>query len=209
MYTGDEFNDFNVKNISKKQLQKLRVDANSGYKEIGQRYNAWGAKRGDYNKGTNFGYYQNHQGWLGIAKELGIKSIDSNNDISQMYDFTNSYSRSAAFAPYIQQLQATSAKSQADIAKQLRIVQNEKSAVAKLSQNYTDMLKKEAEARTKRMEEEKVAAATSAANQSRQGQTNNLQIQPASQASKISGTKVFKKRGLSQFMSGISGMVNI
>jgi len=110
---------------------------------------------------------------------------------------------------YSQQLQATASRSQADIAKQLRIVQNERSAVAKLSADYSKMLKDEADRRVKAQEEAKIAAATTAANQSRQGQTNNVQIQPASQTPRTGGTKVFKKRGLSQFMSGISGMVNI
>jgi len=110
---------------------------------------------------------------------------------------------------YQQQLQATASRSQADIAKQLKIVQNERSAVAKLSADYSKMLKDEADRRVKAQEEAKIAAATTAANQSRQGQTNNVQIQPASQTPRTGGTKVFKKRGPSQFMSGISGMVNI
>ena len=110
---------------------------------------------------------------------------------------------------YQQQLQATASRTQADIAKQLRIIQNEKSAVAKLSADYSKMLKDEADRRVKAQEEAKIAAATTAANQSRQGQTNNVQVQPASQTPKTGGTKIFKKRGPSKFMSGISGMVNI
>ena len=110
---------------------------------------------------------------------------------------------------YQQQLQATASKSQADIAKQLQIVQREKSAVSKMTQEYTAMLQLEADRRVKAQEEARVSAATSAANQARQGQTSNLQIQPASQTPKTGGTKTFKKRKLNQFMSGISGMVNI
>ncbi len=111
---------------------------------------------------------------------------------------------------YSQQLQATASRTQADIAKQLKIIQNEKSAVAKLSADYSKMLKDEADRRVKAQEEAKIAAATTAANQSRQGQTNNVQVQPASQTPRTGGTKIFKKRGISQqFMSGISGMVNI
>lgn len=110
---------------------------------------------------------------------------------------------------YQQQLQATASRTQSDIAKQLKIVQNERSAVAKLSADYSKMLKDEADRRVKAQEEAKIAAATTAANQSRQGQTNNVQVQPASQTSRTGGTKVFKKRGPSQFMSGISGMVNV
>tara|TARA_B100001564_G_scaffold358358_1_gene376799 strand:+ start:1248 stop:1856 length:609 start_codon:yes stop_codon:yes gene_type:complete len=112
---------------------------------------------------------------------------------------------------YQQQLQATASKSQSDIAKQLRIVQNERSAVSKLSQDYADMIKKEAAAKEKAMQDAKIAAATTAANQSRASQTSNLQIQPASQTERAGGTKIFKRRGTtaSRFMSGISGMVNI
>ena len=110
---------------------------------------------------------------------------------------------------YQQQLQATASRTQSDIAKQLRIVQGEKSAVSKMTSDYTAMLEKEADAKAKAQEEARVSAATSAANQARQGQTSNLQIQPASQTPKTGGTKTFKKRKLNQFMSGISGMVNI
>ena len=53
------------------------------------------------------------------------------------------------------------------------------------------------------------AQAIAASNQLRSNQTANLQIQPASQTPKTGGTKTFKKRKLNQFMSGISGMVNI
>jgi len=95
-----------------------------------------------------------------------------------------------------QQLQATASKSQADIAKQLQIVQNEKSAVSKMTQEYTAMLTAEADRKTKADEAARVAAATSAANQSRQGQTSNLQIQPASGTSKTAGTQPFKRRQL-------------
>ena len=110
---------------------------------------------------------------------------------------------------YQQQLQATASKSQADIAKQLKIIQSEKSAVSKMTSDYTAMLKKEAAAKAKAQKKARVSAATSAANQARQGQTANLQIQPASQTPRTGGTKTFKKRKLDQFMSGISGMVNI
>lgn len=110
---------------------------------------------------------------------------------------------------YQRQLQATVNASAAANTKQLKILQGEKSAISKMTQDYTNMLAKEAEAKAKAMEDAKIAAATTAANQSRQGQTSNLQIQPASQTAKAGGTKVFKKRGLNQFLSGISGMVNI
>ena len=112
---------------------------------------------------------------------------------------------------YSQQLRATAAKTQSDIAKQLKIVQNEKSAVSKLSQDYAKMLKQEAAAKEKAMQDAKIAAATTAANQARSSQVSNMQIQPASQTERSGGTKLFKRRGVAPatFMSGISGMVNI
>jgi len=97
---------------------------------------------------------------------------------------------------YQQQLQATAARSQADIAKQLRIVQSEKSAVSKMMSEYSAQLTAEADRRKKAEESARVAAATSAANQSRQGQTTNLQIQPASSTPKTAGTQPFKRRQL-------------
>ena len=95
---------------------------------------------------------------------------------------------------YQQQLQATAARSQADIARQLQIVQSEKSAVSKMTQDYTAMLQKEADAKAKAQEEARVSAATSTANQARQGQTSNLQIQPASSTPRTAGTQSFKRR---------------
>ena len=119
---------------------------------------------------------------------------------------------------YQQQLQATAARTQEDIAKQLQIVQSEKSAVSKMTQDYTAMLQEEADRRVKAQEEARVSAATSAANQSRQGQTANLQIQPAFSTPQTAGTQPFKRRK-DQFKitkpaySGLSisqsGMVNV
>ena len=119
---------------------------------------------------------------------------------------------------YQQKLQATASRTQADIAKQLKIVQSEKSAVSKMTQEYTAMLQEEADRKVKAEEEARVSAATSAANQSRQGQTANLQIQPASSTPQTAGTQSFKRRK-DQFKitkpaySGLSisqsGMVNV
>lgn len=95
-----------------------------------------------------------------------------------------------------QQLQDTASRTQADIAKQLQIVQSEKSAVSKMMSEYTAQLTAEADRRKKAEEAAQVAAATSAANQARQGQTANLQIQPASSTPKTAGTQPFKRRQL-------------
>jgi hypothetical protein len=119
---------------------------------------------------------------------------------------------------YQQQLQDTAARTQADIAKQLQIVQSEKSAVSKMTQEYTKMLQEEADRRVEAEEKARVSAATSAANQARQGQTTNLQIQPAASTPQTAGTQPFKRRK-DQFKintptySGLSisqsGMVNV
>ena len=53
------------------------------------------------------------------------------------------------------------------------------------------------------------AQAIAASNQLRSSQTANLQIQPASQTPTTGGTQSFKRRKLNQFLTGISGMVNI
>ena len=95
-----------------------------------------------------------------------------------------------------QQMQATAAESVAANTKQLRIIQGEKSAVSKMTQDYTAMLQKEADAKAKAQEAARVSAATSTANQARQGQTSNLQIQPASSTPRTAGTQAFKRRQL-------------
>ncbi len=95
-----------------------------------------------------------------------------------------------------QQLQATANASAAANTKQLQIIQSEKSAVSKMMEEYTAQLTAEADRRKKADEAAQVAAATSAANQARQGQTANLQIQPASGTPKTAGTQPFKRRQL-------------
>ena len=68
---------------------------------------------------------------------------------------------------------------QADIAKQLKIIQGEKSAVSKMMTDYSDMLIREAEAKRKAQEEERLALRTDRANLARAGKAGSLQIQPA------------------------------
>ena len=113
--------------------------------------------------------------------------------------------------------QASYEKQQADIASQLKIVQEEKSAVAKMQQDYSDMLIREAEARKKAQEEERLALRTDRANLARAGQTGSLQIQPAGSTPRTAGTQQFRRRSV-QFGGGTpytglsqisSGMVNV
>ena len=108
-----------------------------------------------------------------------------------------------------QQLQASSNAAAEANRKQLLQIQSERSAVSKMTQDYTAMLKREADARAKAQEEARISAATSAANQARSAKTANLQIQPASKTETKGGTSLFKRRITPQFMTGISGMVNI
>jgi hypothetical protein len=143
--TYQNFGDFDTKNISNKQMQSLRVDANSGYKEqikytgarpsIGRPASSTGTGK------TDFNYYQNHPGWSSIAKEIGIKNINSHNDISQMYDYTNNYSPSTgnsnnnarAFTPTSQ------GSSSIDFSNQLAAIKSQNQAsINALTQQLTD-----------------------------------------------------------------------
>ena len=106
---------------------------------------------------------------------------------------------------------------QADIAKQLKIVQGEKSAVAKMQEDYSNMLI--AEAQRKKEAEEQAARdlQTQRANQARTGMSGNLQIQQAGSAPRTGGTQQFRRRvaqqGTASPYKGLStiqsGMVNV
>ena len=106
---------------------------------------------------------------------------------------------------------------QADIASQLKIVQGEKSAVAKMRDEYTQMLIKEAERRKQGEEDARFALQAQRANRMSEGQTANLQIQPAGTTPRIGGTQQFRRRALQQGTAspykGLStiqsGMVNV
>lgn len=95
---------------------------------------------------------------------------------------------------YAAQLQSSADAAAAANRKQLLQIQSEKSAVSKMTEDYTAMLQKEADRRVKAQEKARISAATSAANQARQGQTANLQIQPASSTPQTAGTQAFKRR---------------
>lgn len=106
---------------------------------------------------------------------------------------------------------------QADIAKQLKIVQGEKTAVAKMQEDYSNMLI--AEAQRKKEAEEQAARdlQTQRANQAMAGMSGNLQIQQAGSAPRTGGTQQFRRRVLQQGTTspykGLStiqsGMVNV
>ena len=106
---------------------------------------------------------------------------------------------------------------QADIAKQLKIVQGEKSAVSKAQQDYSNMLI--AEAQRKKEAEEQAARdlQSQRSNQAMAGRSGSLQIQPAGGAPRMGGTSQFRRRALQQGTAspykGLStiqsGMVNV
>ncbi len=108
-------------------------------------------------------------------------------------------------------------KQQASLAEQLKIIQGEKSAVSKMTQEYTNMLAEEAERRRKAQEEAQIAAQTAAANRIMEGRSANLQIQGAGSVPRTAGTAQFRRRALQQGTASpykglstiASGMVNV
>ena len=106
---------------------------------------------------------------------------------------------------------------QADIAKQLKIVQGEKSAVAKMQEDYSNMLIAEAQRRKEAEEQAARDLQTQQANAAMAGRSGTLQIQGAGTTPRIGGTQQFRRRVLQQGTSspykGLStiqsGMVNV
>lgn len=106
---------------------------------------------------------------------------------------------------------------QADIAKQLKIVQGEKSAVAKMQEDYSNMLIAEAQRKKEAEEQAQRDLQIQRANQARTGMSGNLQIQQAGSAPRTGGTQQFRRRPLQQGTSSpykglstiASGMVNV
>ena len=106
---------------------------------------------------------------------------------------------------------------QADIASQLKILQGEKGAVAKMQEDYSNMLI--AEAQRKKEAEEQAARdlQTQRANAAMAGRSGALQIQGAGTTPRIGGTQQFRRRPIQQGTAspykGLStiqsGMVNV
>ena len=113
--------------------------------------------------------------------------------------------------------QASYEKQQADITSQLKILQGEKSAVAKAQQDYSNMLIAEAERKKQAQEQAERNLATQRANQAMAGRSGALQIQGAGTTPRIGGTQQFRRRPLQQGAAtpykGLStiqsGMVNV
>ena len=195
-----DFGQFNVDDITATQMNKLRNDVYGGYKAKlsgSPRYEMKGAgsgrrsvQTGYHAPGTNFDYYKSHAGWSAIGAKLGISNINSQNDVRQLYDFVNGYKPPAAAAPaaaapdtLMPQISEASQQYMADA----RAILDEATKVR-------DEFNAAQAARSK-------SQAIAAANQSRSGQTANLQIQPASSTPKTAGTDAFrirKRRGSDQ-----------
>ena len=151
------------------------------------------------------------------AAALGIKNINRPGEAEAVLQQIRNPGPSEAQRRAEQQRQQSAAQSQADIARQLKIIQEEKSAVAKMQQDYSDMLIREAEARKKAQEEERLALRTESANLARAGKAGSLQIQPAGTTPRTAGTQQFRRRkaqfGATTPYTGLStiqsGMVNV
>ena len=106
---------------------------------------------------------------------------------------------------------------QADIASQLKILQQDKSALSKAQQDYSNMLIAEAQRKKKAEEQAARDLQTQRANQAMAGRSGSLQIQPAGGAPRMGGTSQFRRRALQQGTAspykGLStiqsGMVNV
>lgn len=75
---------------------RLGNDANAGYRQrsvglYGTKGAGDGRRMGRVGTGQalDVSYYKNNEDWQQVAKQLGIYSIDSRNDINQMYNFVN------------------------------------------------------------------------------------------------------------------------
>jgi len=151
------------------------------------------------------------------ASYLGIKNINSAREAEAVLQQIRNPGSSKAQQQAEAQRQQAAAQSQSDIARQLKIIQEEKSAVAKMQQDYSDMLIREAEARKKAQEEEKAMFRARQANQAMAGRAGALQIQGAGTTPRTAGTQQFRRRkaqfGTTTPYTGLStiqsGMVNV
>ena len=140
------------------------------------------------------------------ARTLGITNVSNTDKVNRILSEiqTGGAARLAAAAKEnAARLQASSDAAAEANRKQLLQIQGERSAVSKMTQDYTAMLQLEADRRVKAqeesrlaMEKERVGAAARSANLARGGQTANLQIQPSSSTPRTAGTQSFKRRPL-------------
>jgi len=117
------------------------------------------------------------------------------------------------YAGFKEEFSSIAESTQADIAEQLKIIKGEKGAVSRLMEDYRNMLIKEADAKRKAQEEQKVALQTARANAARSTMGSNLQIQFGGGVRPFSGGSMQRRSGTGQFKRrlniGQSNMVNI
>lgn len=140
---GEDFKDFDVKNINSEQMNALRNDIYGGFKKRDvPRYEMRGAGDGrgsrqtGYSSVNDYNYYKQHVGWAAIADKVGIQNINSENDIRQLYDFANNYRSSPPTAqPSYGNAPSSQGSSSINFEKQL-------SAIKQDNQNRIDQLTK-------------------------------------------------------------------
>ena len=199
------------------EMDQLRTQMYGGFVQKSvPRYEMRGAGSGrakrqtGYQQVTNYDAY--NTGLLGRARDAaGIKNVNKADEIRRIYDFIGGYqppAQAAAPAP------AAPAPSKAlQISQASKDYRADTQALSdKIAKQQADFNVSQAAATKAReiAEQARITGIrTAAANQGRSGQAPNLQIQPASKTKAKGGTSLFKKRSQNQFMTGISGMVNI
>ena len=88
--------------LNDSQLRNLKNDIYGGYntKTVKGKYRRTGKSSYGYGPSTqevNYDYYRSGD-WQAVANQIGIRNINSKNDISQMFDYVNGY-RPPAPAP--------------------------------------------------------------------------------------------------------------
>ena len=180
------------------EMNQLRTQMYSGFvKKSVPRYEMRGAGSGrarrqtGYDQVTNYDAY--NYGLLGRARDAaGIKNVNKDDEIRRIYDFIGGYqppaqagaaAAPAAPAPLMPQISAASQQYRAET----------QALSDKIAKQQADFDASQAAAAKSK--------AIAAANQSRSGQTANLQIQPASSTPTTAGTDAFrirKRRGSNQ-----------
>lgn len=133
------------------------------------------------------------------ARTLGITNVNNPDKVNRILSEIQTGGADrlvAAVQENAARLQASSDAAAEANRKQLLQIQGERSAVTKMTQDYTAMLQAEADRKVAADQAAKRNLATASANQARQGQTANLQIQPSSSTPRTAGTQSFKRRPL-------------
>tara|TARA_A100001201_G_C4005865_1_gene175996 strand:- start:65 stop:595 length:531 start_codon:yes stop_codon:yes gene_type:complete len=94
------------------------------------------------------------------------------------------------------------------IAEQLKILQSEKSSLAKAQESYSNMLIQEANRRKEAEEKARLEAQSLKINQGMANRSGVLQIRPASSTPRTAGTEGFKRRA-QQFGTAYKGLSKI